>query len=119
MFKDTEPTVDVYDIASNSWQTLPESCNSPPPRGGAATILYEGKIVVIGGESSDKEAHRQVEAFDPHQKVWTSLPEMESGRHATQAIVYGRYIFLAAGAGTQGGSMELNSFICFDPGNQK
>ena len=115
LFTDTEPAVDVYDIGSNTWKTLPPSANLITPRGGASTVVYNNKIYIIGGESKQPKAHNQVEVFDPGTQKWTSVAHLNYGRHGTQGIVYNNKIFVATGCASQGGSPELNSMEVFIP----
>jgi N-acetylneuraminic acid mutarotase/uncharacterized protein YodC (DUF2158 family) len=111
IFTDTEATVDVYDIATNVWTTLPSTANLPVLRAGAATLHFNGKLVVIGGESAQSTAHNQVHELDPSLNTWKSLPSLVTGRHGTQAAIHNGSIYIAAGSSQQGGSAstELNS----------
>ncbi len=113
LFTDTEPSVDVYDINTDTWKTLPESANIPTPRGGAATAVLNNNIYIIGGESKQPEAHNETEAFDPLTNKWKKYPGLNTGRHGTQAIVYNNSIYIACGSGKQGGSPELNTIEVF------
>ncbi len=102
--------VDVYDFTSNTWSTLAASKNLPTPRGAASTILYQGRMLVIGGETSGQTlAHNETEAFDPVSETWSTLGNLVVGRHATQAAIYNDAIYIAAGSAQKGGSPELNS----------
>ena len=117
LFNDTESAVDVYDIASDKWQTLPKNANLITPRGGAATVVCDNKIYLIGGESRQPEAHNEVEVFDLLTMKWTSLPPLNNGRHGTQGIVYNNKIYVATGCARQGGSPELNTMEIYTPKN--
>ncbi len=116
VFQLTEPAVDVYDFATGAWSTLPPAENLPTERAGTTTVVYHGKLVVIGGESDQPPpaegarppAHDEVEAYDPESEAWVSLPPLNQGRHATQAIVFDDNIYLVAGSRTMGGT-EINS----------
>ena len=109
--------MDVYDIASDKWQTLPKNANLITPRGGAATVVCDNKIYLIGGESKQPEAHNEVEVFDLLTMKWTSLPPLNNGRHGTQGIVYNNKIYVATGCARQGGSPELNTMEILAPKN--
>ena len=86
--------------------------------------MYDDKLVVMGGESvrrlpTDVEgeapsAHDEVEAFDPETGAWITMPPMNQGRHATQAIVYDNKIYIAAGSRTLGGT-EIDSQEMYVP----
>ena len=107
-FEGTVPEVDVYDLESNSWTTLSASGNIPTLRAGCASVIREGKLVVLGGESpTQKVAHDEVEALTFGSGTWESLAPLRRGRHGTQAIVLQDQIFIAGGCGNRGGNPEL------------
>lgn len=123
VFQLTEAAVDVYDIATDTWTTLPASANIPTERAGTAAVALDGKVVVLGGESgrqipgmeqSPPPAHTEVEAYNPTTGVWETLPPMLEGRHGTQAIVYDDAVYIAAGSRTLGGN-EIDSHEVFKP----
>ena len=99
----TIPEVDVYDFATGQWSTLPASANIPTKRAGASTVLFNGQIIVIGGESeADFRMHKEVEALDLSTMRWTTLAPLIHGRHGTGAIVHDGKIYTAAGSTRQG-----------------
>lgn len=107
-FSRTVKPVDVYDIDSNTWRTLPSPL--PTPRAGTSAVAAAGKVLVMGGESaSQKEAHDEVEALDPASGNWTVLPSLKQGRHGFQAGRHGTSVVVAAGSANRGGGPELNS----------
>ncbi|MBV6639287.1 MAG: galactose oxidase [Cyclobacteriaceae bacterium] len=109
-FNLTIAEVDVYDLASNSWTTLPEDQNLPTERAGTTAIFLEDNLLVIGGESAAQEtAHAEVEAYDVSEAKWTQLDMLERGRHGAQAILYDQSVFIAAGCGNRGGKPELDT----------
>lgn len=101
--------VDVYDFKKGAWKTLPASGNIPTQRGGCTSVTLGKQIVVIGGESPQKLAHNQTEAFDFKTNTWQTLAPLQTGRHGTQAVVYKNKIYIAAGSANQGGGPEINS----------
>jgi N-acetylneuraminic acid mutarotase len=99
----TIPEVDVYDFKSGQWSTLPATANIPTKRAGASTVLMNGQIIVIGGESeADFRMHMDVEALDLKTMRWTTLAPLNHGRHGTGAIVHDGKIYTAAGSTRQG-----------------
>ena len=102
--------VDVYDFASNTWDTLPDDI--PTKRAGAAAVTYNGEFIVMGGESAQAAAHNEVEALNPQTNTWRSLAPLNLGRHATQAIVDNGAIYIAAGSKTKGAT-EIDSTEAF------
>lgn len=102
--------VDVYDIETNNWFTLSKSSNLPTQRAGASSVIKNGKLFVIGGESaSQKTAHNKVEVMDLSTRKWENLLQLKTGRHGTQSILYNNKIYIAAGSGNRGGKPELSS----------
>ena len=104
-FEPTIPEIDVYDIATDTWQTLPASADLDPPRAAAATDRVGDEIIVAGGESGAQEpwAHVEAQAFNPASGQWRNLPDMLTPRHAAQAIVSNGGFYLAAGSPYRGG----------------
>ncbi|CAN5921776.1 kelch repeat-containing protein [soil metagenome] len=105
----TVPEVNVYDFKSNSWKPMPAAQNIPTQRAGCTAVTMGNKVVVIGGESAQKQAHNQTEAFDVRSNTWQTLAPLQTGRHGTQAILYKNKVYIAAGSANQGGGPELNS----------
>ena len=105
-FGGTIAEVDVYDIASNTWKTLPN--NIPTKRAGNATIYYNGDVIVVGGESTTQEkAHAEVEALNLETNEWRTLASLLEGRHGSGLLEYEGAIYIASGCGNRGGEPEL------------
>lgn len=102
------PEVDVYDLASGKWDTLPEDL--PTPRAGNSTATIGNDVVVAGGESmAQKQAHSEVEAWDTEAECWHNYPSLNRGRHGTSLILHNNFIYTCSGSGNRGGSPELKS----------
>jgi N-acetylneuraminic acid mutarotase len=101
-FELTVPEVDVFDLGTNQWSTLPTSGNLPTQRAGAAVAVVAGRLLVMGGESAQALAHADVESLDPATGQWTALAPLSMGRHATQAILHDGRLYLASGSRTRG-----------------
>ncbi len=109
----TVPEVDVYDFGSGEWSTWENDI--PTMRAGTTSIHHGDQIIVIGGESGAMEsAHPQAEALNINTGEWESLPELNQGRHGTQAIVFEDKIYIAAGSGNRGGGPELTSMEIYE-----
>lgn len=105
-FGGTIAEVDVYDIASNTWGTLPNDI--PTQRAGNAATLFEGNVLVVGGESMTQEkAHAEVEALNLTTNEWKVLPSLIEGRHGTGLVEYQGALYIASGCGNRGGTPEL------------
>ncbi len=99
--------VDVFDIATGRWSTLPSPL--PTPRSGTATVTWNDRLLVIGGESDAHTfAHAEVEAWNPATQRWEALPPLPVGRHGMQAAVLDGTLHVVAGSGNRGGGPELD-----------
>ncbi len=105
----TIPEVDIFDFKTSSWKTLPAAQNIPTPRAGCTSVTQGNRVLVIGGESPQKLAHNQTEAFNLKTNSWEKLPPLQTGRHGTQAFLYKNKVYIAAGSANQGGGPEMNS----------
>ncbi len=118
-FEATIPEVDIYDLKTGKWSTLPSSGNIPTQRAGCTATVLGDEVVVIGGESGSQEkAHSEVEALNVASGTWHKLPSLQRGRHGTQVIEQEGTLYIAAGCGNRGGSPELNSFEQYGTGQE-
>jgi N-acetylneuraminic acid mutarotase len=113
-FQLTEAAVDVFDLKTSRWSTLPASGNIPTQRAGAGAAVVDGKLIVLGGESGQPLAHDAVESLDPATGRWSILKPLSMGRHATQAIVHEGKIYLASGSRTRGAT-EVDTQEIYTP----
>lgn len=115
-FRPTIAEVDVYDFTTSTWSTLPADQNLPTPRGAPAVATFNDKLLVIGGEVENQQVYGEAvndalkitEQYDPVTQQWTRLPDLNSERHGTQAIVSGNGIFVLAGSPNKGGGNQKN-----------
>ena len=109
-FSLTIPAVDVYDIAAGTWSTL--DAPLPTPRAGTATVAWQGRVIVMGGESGTQTAaHDEVEAWNPATSAWETLPPLPVGRHGTQAALLDDGLHIVAGSRDRGGGPELDDHL--------
>ncbi len=101
------PEVDVYDFTTGLWSTLPAASDLPTPRAASAVAVFDGELLVIGGEGNG-QAYATVEALDPLSLLWRSLAPLNFARHGTQAIVSGAGVYVTAGSPSQGGGNQKN-----------
>jgi len=102
--------VDVYDIGSGRWKTLPESQNLPTKRAGCTTAAIMDHLLVIGGEGpAQKEAYSVVEAYDADRGEWETWGSLQQGRCGTQAFMCVGTVFVASGAGERDGGSLLST----------
>jgi hypothetical protein len=81
-------TFERYDVANDTWTTLPPV---PFGRGGQAAALVAGHIVVAGGEVADGpfDVFDAVHAYDLANGTWRELPPMPEARHGGALVPYG------------------------------
>ncbi|MCK5443352.1 MAG: DUF5060 domain-containing protein [Maribacter sp.] len=100
----------IYDFSTGRWQTVSNNLAIPTQRAGNAAFAWKNEIVVGGGESVvQKQAHKEVEAFNSNTGTWRIWPAMQNGRHGTGYAVIGDYVYIASGSGNRGGGPELTS----------
>src|SRR5690606_7707432 len=71
LWYDTEATVDVLDLTSMTWQTLPDSI--PTERAGNTAAILGNTLLVIGGEREEGNAKRATEALNLETSEWRIL----------------------------------------------
>ena len=109
IFGDTIAGVDVYDITNGEWMNANLPDDLPIPRAASATAVLDGRVVIMGGESSTQEvAHKEVHALNVTTGTWSTLASMNHGRHGTQAITSGRGIYVAGGSPVRGAGNQRN-----------
>ena len=103
-------SVDYFDLATNTWSTLPDSSNIPTQRAGNMAINYGGLVLVIGGESLAQDtAHNEVEALNPWTQEWSEFDDLVRGRHGSGVVSYEGSLYIASGSGDRGGRPELST----------
>ena len=108
VFSQTVPEVDVYDIERGTWSTLSKPL--PTPRAGTSSATVDGCLLVAGGESSSQKlAHREVEAYHPEKNSWYRWPDLQRGRHGSAIIVHEGHLYTCSGSGNRGGRPELEN----------
>ena len=116
--------VDVYNFNTGSWDTSYPHISVV--RAGTASVEFNGEVLVIGGESpasgSRGYAHTETAALHVENKTWRDLAPLNTGRHATHALVFNNKVYIASGSKSNGGSgsselvsMEEFSFSASNP----
>jgi N-acetylneuraminic acid mutarotase len=102
---------EIYDPATDSWTMGPPM---PTARSGGTGIVYQGMILVVGGEGAEGgKTFSENEAFDGKTNKWVTLAPMPSGRHAFGLAVAGSSVYLVAGSTGPGGSAITPDVIAF------
>jgi N-acetylneuraminic acid mutarotase len=90
--------VEVYNPATDMWET--PRARMPTARSAVASAVYNGKILIAGGEWQDpvvQTAFRVFEAYDPATNTWTTLPPMATPRHGVASAVIGNRFYAVSG----------------------
>ena len=95
----TNAFVDAFNFATQTWTTL--DIDLPTERGGFASAVLDGEILIIGGEGGGT-TYAEVEAYNPATNTWRTLAPMPTPRHGIQAAVCGNGVYIAAGGIRQG-----------------
>jgi N-acetylneuraminic acid mutarotase len=92
----------VYALDGGAWQAR---APMPTARGGVASGVVDGAIIVVGGEGNDGApggVFPQTERYDPAADAWTALPDMRTPRHGMGAAGIGEWLYVPGGADNQG-----------------
>jgi hypothetical protein len=107
----TSRTVQVYDIASNSWQLGPDL---PQPNNHGMAASVNGRIYLIGGQfDGDQEgatAVNRVHELDPARGTWVEKAPMPTARSGGVAVALDGKIYVAGGRVPRG-----HDFAVYDP----
>lgn len=89
-------TLFLQKVHSKEWKTfLPLNT----PRAGAASVVLDGKIYVLGGKSLDNKVLNTVECYDPANQVWleNAIPPFKKERYNAAAVAFNGKIYLIGG----------------------
>jgi N-acetylneuraminic acid mutarotase len=93
-------TVDVFDFASQTWDTT-TACLSTP-RAYATAVALDDSIYVMGGVDNDGHILNSVEVYDPTKDQWHYADSMHYRRKGASAAAFGDSIFVFGGGGEYG-----------------
>jgi hypothetical protein len=107
----TSRTVQVYDIATDSWQLGPDL---PQPNNHGMAAAVNGRIYLIGGQTTDDQqgasAVSAVYELDPAVGAWVEKAQMPTARSGGVAVAHGGRIYVAGGRVPRG-----SDFAVYDP----
>jgi len=107
----TSSTVQVYDIASDSWTLGPDL---PQPNNHGMAAAVNGRIYLIGGQTTDDQqgatAVATVYELDPSAGAWVEKAAMPTARSGGVAVAHGGRIYVAGGRVPRG-----HDFAVYDP----
>jgi N-acetylneuraminic acid mutarotase len=106
--------VEMYDPAADTWTARERM---PTPRSAIGAGVYNGRILVPGGEVQDRRllaAFKAVEAYDPALNRWQILPSMPHQRHGLAVGVIGDRLYTVSGDGQSAGNGIAHSDVPFN-----
>jgi hypothetical protein len=104
----TTASAEVYDPSSGSW-TAVGKMGTTRFGGWTATLLADGRVLVVGGFTGGNETRASAELYDPGTRTWTATASLGLARADHTATLLPDGSVLVAGGGTA--SAEL-----YDPG---
>ncbi len=107
----TSSTVQVYDIATDTWKLGPEL---PQPNNHGMAASVNGKVYLLGGQFTDDQqgatAVDVVLELDPAKGSWVQKARMPTARSGGVAVVLDGKIYVAGGRVPRG-----SDFAAYDP----
>ena len=106
--------VEMYDPATDLWTSR---ARMPTARSAIGAGVYDGNIIVAGGEGQDQRllaAFRAVEAFNPALNRWLVLPSMTRPRHGLAVGAIGNRLYAVSGDGQSAASGIEHSAVPYN-----
>jgi N-acetylneuraminic acid mutarotase len=93
----TQATVNSYDPVANTWTTM---ASLPGGRShiSGSTLVRDGLILMIGGETAHGSQISNVLAYDPAGNIWREQQRMPNARYSSVAGILGGDIYVATGS---------------------
>ncbi|MBK7539149.1 MAG: hypothetical protein IPI49_28040 [Myxococcales bacterium] len=105
-------SVELYDPVTNAW--TPASSMGTARTFHTATLLTNGKVLVVGGSNNIDGFLASAELYDPETNAWTPAGTMAESRHGHTATLLGSGMILVVG-GFRGPNVELANAELYDP----
>ena len=82
------------DMSTMVWEEMSPMMSK---RGYGATVIFDGKIIVLGGQVGRTSMLETVEMYDPNTNMWTEMPNMNQRRSHFGATVFEGKLFAVGG----------------------
>ncbi len=101
------------------WGQWDRGPDLPLPRAGAAAVVFEGAVYILGGKTNNNTLLNTVDRYDPRTGQWeaAALPNFPKPRYNAAAVVFQNQIYLIGGVGM--GGQVLRSVEVYDPAQNK
>jgi hypothetical protein len=109
----------TYDPATDTWRD--DGAPIPTPREHVAGAVHAGELLVFGGRRCSLDTNvATVEAYDPRDDAWRSLPDMPTARGGLAAAVLNGVAYVSGGEEARGAfdafeALDLESGEWSDP----
>jgi N-acetylneuraminic acid mutarotase len=108
-------TIQVYDPATNTWDSIPNAAGTFTPRRGMSSVVIGGKIYTFGGAngtggSNGSGALNTVEVFDPETNTWSTpaMTDSMTSRWRSCAVLLGDSVYVIGGYNSSAGGPVNN-----------
>ncbi|MDE3271846.1 Kelch repeat-containing protein [Pseudoalteromonas sp. G4] len=106
---------EVYDVNTDSWSPI---APLPISAAGLAATVYNGKLIVSGGEAFTKqkgelvgETFDIVWQYDPNSDQWQNIGTLPTPRHGHGSVTFNEQMYIIGGAAKAGAQETLSSVI--------
>jgi N-acetylneuraminic acid mutarotase len=90
--------VDRYDPTTNTWTVMaPLPTDAGKSHITEGTLVYDGRIVVIGGETGYNDPQRYIVDYDPTTNTWSQLGLLPAARSTVVAGIENGNLVVATG----------------------
>lgn len=105
-------SVHRYDPANNTWTSV-ASLPFAVSHNVASTFTYNGRIIVVGGETAHNVASGKVLVYEPWRNAWRSPGSLPEARRAPQAGIINGKLYVAGGSirGGQRGDLWVSNSL--------